>query len=149
MEYTNAKFRLAEYRFPSFSFDASKPYDLGSEMGLIFDPRGMYHFKTCRFELVIDVQIVANECPISRICCEAVFEFERGLTEIPDYFYANSIAIIYPYIRAFCSLVTTQSNNTGIILPVLNLTSLGQTLKENTEIKEDDTNNQAISSGSL
>lgn len=65
------------------------------------------------------------------------FEFKDNVSidNIPDFFWANSIAIMYPYLRSFVSLVTMQSSDHTLILPLLNLSSLGPKLKENTIIK--------------
>ena len=147
MEHTNAAFRLLSYRFPTFTFDITKQPDSTEEgdvaIRLGFVPRGFYSQAARLFKLVVDVEVLVNEVPLCKICCEAIFEFVSELKkeDLPDYFYPNSIAIVYPYIRAFCSLMTTQSNNTGIILPVLNLTSFGEKLKRNTILQEDDTDN--------
>lgn len=152
MEHTNAKFRLIEYRFPTFSFNAPKPYSEEEKevsIQLKFTPQGLYIPASRLFKVIVDVQISANGESQIQIRCEATFEFERELNDLPDYFYANSIAIVYPYIRAFCSLITTQSNNTGIILPVLNLMGLGEELKQNTTVQENDTDNQIIPGSSL
>ena len=52
--------------------------------------------------------------------------------DIPGFFYPNSIAILFPYIRAFVSTLTLQANVTPIVLPTLNLTNLQEKLKKNT-----------------
>ena len=67
----------------------------------------------------------------------AQYEFrnEIAFEQIPDFFYANSIAIIFPYIRAFISTLTLQANFVPIVLPTLNLTPLRQQLKSNTSVK--------------
>lgn len=54
--------------------------------------------------------------------------------EIPNYFYANSLAIIFPYIRAFVSTITLQSNMHPIVLPTVNLMGLSEKLKRNTDV---------------
>jgi preprotein translocase subunit SecB len=62
------------------------------------------------------------------------FEFRDvvSMDDIPDFFWANSIAIMYPYLRSFISLVTMQSSQHTLILPLINLSKLGPKLKENT-----------------
>lgn len=55
------------------------------------------------------------------------------LKDIPDFFYANSIAIIFPYIRAFVSTLTLQANIPPIVLPTLNLSQLRTILRDNTQ----------------
>ncbi|EXZ22215.1 pretranslocase subunit SecB family protein, partial [Bacteroides fragilis str. S13 L11] len=57
------------------------------------------------------------------------------LAEIPNFFYPNSIAILFPYVRAFVSTLTLQANIKPILLPTLNLSSLQDTLRENTTTK--------------
>jgi len=54
------------------------------------------------------------------------------MEDIPDFFYKNSIAILFPYLRAYLSLVTTQANVPGIILPTYNLSGLEEELRSNT-----------------
>lgn len=69
-----------------------------------------------------------------RINCKGLFEFKNVETieDIPDFFYKNSIAILFPYVRAYISLVTTQANVPGIILPTYNLSNLEEKLRNNT-----------------
>lgn len=68
------------------------------------------------------------------IDCSAEFKFQdvNSLEEIPDYFYANSIAIIFPYLRAFVSTVTLQANIVPLLLPTMNLSNLQVELKAHT-----------------
>lgn len=64
---------------------------------------------------------------VARFSFSSLMKFE----DIPDYFYSNSVAILFPYMRAFVSTVSLQSNIPPLILPTLNLTKLGVTLKKN------------------
>ena len=50
-------------------------------------------------------------------------------------FISNSIAILFPYVRAFVSTLTLQANIKPILLPTLNLSSLQDILRENTTTK--------------
>jgi len=155
MEQKKATFQLVEYCFPAFSFNTIDSQSQGDKEGAIqlgLTAQGLYSQESRRFNIKIEMQILASKELMCQIQCLAAFEFVNEIKkeDIPDYFYANSIAILYPYIRAFCSLITTQSNNPGVILPVLNLTALGEELKQNTTLQENnDTNNSVISSGSL
>ena len=61
------------------------------------------------------------------------FKFEEKIQfeNIPNYFYTNSIAIVFPYIRAFISNLTLQANiHPPVILPTWNLESLATPLRE-------------------
>lgn len=68
------------------------------------------------------------------VVCNATFMFkdEISFEDIPPYFFANSIVIIFPYVRAFVSTVSLQSNRPAIVLPTMNLSSLQDELKNNT-----------------
>lgn len=69
---------------------------------------------------------------VFRVTCRAVFELTSD--ELPEFFYANSIAIIFPYVRAFISTVSLQANVPSIVLPTMNLSSLRETLAQSTAI---------------
>ena len=63
-----------------------------------------------------------------------VCEKNTSFKDIPDFFNANSIAIVYPFIRAFVSTITLQAGLRLLVLPILNLNSLSATLKEQTTV---------------
>ena len=50
------------------------------------------------------------------------------------FFTMNAPAIIFPYIRGYISMLTSLSGCGNVLLPTLNLTSLGEKLAQN--IKE-------------
>ena len=72
------------------------------------------------------------------VSCVASFSFENvhELSDIPDYFYPNSIAILFPYIRAFVSTMSLQANIQPILLPTVNLIGLTDDLKNNTKVSD-------------
>lgn len=150
MEPQKATFQLVGYRFPAFSFDVTKciAEDELAPLALRFVPSGEYDRRDNKFYLKCEMYVGTDRDEFVHITCEAEYKFEGDDGEIPSYFYANSIAIVYPYVRAFCSLITTQSNNKGIILPILNLTSLGDELRRNTIYSDNGTGDNAISSSS-
>ena len=129
-----AAFSLKEYRFKKVSIDFSKK--ISNELSIAFDPKGQFNSDNSTFELSI-VFDAFNDNPDNSfvsIECISIFKFEDKINfeEIPTYFYRNSIAIIFPYIRAFISTVTLQANIPPIILPTMNLSSLEKPLRENT-----------------
>ena len=76
-----------------------------------------------------------NPCII--VDCLASFKFKENILfdQIPNFFYPNSIAILFPYVRACVSTLTLQANIKPILLPTLNLSSLQEALKDQTTIK--------------
>lgn len=141
----NASFQLKRYEFPRFEFDATSLKD--GELSIDFDPKGEFKKLERLYTLTLKVCITQGENQVAKVECIASFLFSKevSLSSIPEFFYPNSIAIIFPYIRAFISLVTTQSQGSGIILPTLNLSGLGKKLEEQTH-EPNGANNQAISS---
>lgn len=67
----------------------------------------------------LDIQVVAG----------GLFEFDKNLTDLEKqaFFSVNAPAILFPYVRAYITTLTSLSGIKPIILPTLNMT----TSKEN------------------
>jgi preprotein translocase subunit SecB len=129
-----AAFSIINYQFDKVSIDLNNHNS--KDLSLSFDTSGIYFNENQNFELrfVVKVAQNTNENPFAEISCKGTFKFENidSFDNIPEFFYRNSIAILFPYVRAYLSLVTTQANVPGIILPTLNLSNLESELKKNT-----------------
>jgi|SRR5690625_169598 len=129
-----AAFSIIDYRFDQVHIDLAK--DIKNDLSLDFKTNGTYFSEKNEFQLIFHVEIKDTEedNPFIQIRCRGYFRFKNvsKLEEIPDFFYSNSIAILFPYVRAYISMVTTQANIKGIILPTLNLSDLGPELRANT-----------------
>lgn len=136
MEAKLAEFRLNSYAFTKAHLDLSEEQ---MQLDLSFEPSGVFYTTEKYYELNLVFRAV--DCKTKKTIveteCKAQYEFrnEIAFEQIPDFFYANSIAIIFPYIRAFISTLTLQANFVPIVLPTLNLTPLSQQLKSNTSVK--------------
>ncbi len=134
-----AAFSITNYYFDKVEIDLSN--HTNKELSLSFAPSGLYDNKEASFELDFEVNVFdaknSNNKPFVFIRCKSLFKLENvsSFQDIPDFFYKNSIAILFPYVRAYLSLITTQANIPGIILPVLNLSNLEDELKKNTAQK--------------
>jgi preprotein translocase subunit SecB len=86
------------------------------------------------FEVVVKCK--ETETDIVTVTCSASFTFNdiNSIDDIPNYFYPNSIAIIFPYIRAFVSTISLQANVQPVILPTINLMGLTEVLKNKTQV---------------
>lgn len=134
-----ASFRLEGYRFEKIDMDLSAN---PGHIGINIDPSGIYYPANGQYDLSFVFQALRqtdNQSFIT-ILCKARFVFSNPVLfeEIPDYFYLNSIAILFPYVRAFVSIITLQANINPLILPTMNLASLQETLKKNTEVCDDE-----------
>ena len=136
-----ASFSLKRYNFPLVKLNLSMLKDRQVHFNLKIIPEGQFS-KTeqifvlrFRFFAFLDGD---EENPCVEITCEGMYAFKDvdSIDNIPPYFYANSIAILFPYVRAFISTVTLQANYMPIVLPTMNLSDLSTTLKERTEVVE-------------
>lgn len=129
-----AAFYLDKYRFDKVHIDFSKKSS--NSIDFSFDPVGIFNNNKSDFELTIKFSSWSNQSKENFIEIECVsnfkFEEKTDFDSIPTYFYRNSVAIIFPYIRAFISTVTLQANIPSLVLPTLNLSALEKPLKENT-----------------
>lgn len=131
-----AAFKLENYTFKKVNIDL----DLrnAEEVEINFVPSGKFKKteSTSLFELsfAFFAKSKKTDFPFIEIQCIATFEFAENISysDIPEFFYANCIAIIFPYVRAYISTVTLQANITPILLPTMNLSSLAKPLRENT-----------------
>lgn len=104
-----------------------------------FEPTGEYNTQDGTFKLILRFMGnygERNEHLLIDLVSEGYFKFDQNISfeEIPEYFFPNSIAILYPYLRAFITTFTAVANTKALILPTLNLSSLSKPLKENTVI---------------
>ncbi len=99
-------------------------------------PSGFVSKEKGIFQLFLDVAIKDDKETISiKVTSVAFFRFNKTENEefLDNYFYVNSSAIIFPYIRAYISTMTAISGMEKIDLPTMNLTYLADELKSNTQ----------------
>ncbi len=127
-----AAFSLENYHFSrvDINFENKKSNDIQ----ISFDPSGKFNLESSVYELKFIFNASTDDSSFVMIECIANFKFEsvNNFDDIPSYFYRNSIAIIFPYVRAFISTVTLQANIPPVVLPTMNLSTLEKPLKENT-----------------
>jgi len=138
LEAKKASFSFVSFKVPRFSFDDNN--HKGEQLKLGFMPKGHFVSKSGEFEL--SIKFVASENmesdkPVLELNAIAVFKFDSSIpfSEIPEFFYNNSIAIMFPYIRAFVSTLTLQANTKLLKLGLMNLTGLEEQLKSNTSFE--------------
>lgn len=131
-----ASFEFENYKVVKFSF--SDPNDDITNLSVHFEPSGEYNVKEGRF--ILSFGFVASYNEGNNVLIDALiqasFKFPDAtpLEEIPAYFYRNSIALVYPYVRSFATTLTAVGNVKPLILPVLNLSNLEEPLKKATTV---------------
>ena len=136
-EAENAPFSLDTYTVNRFSFQRPSP-DEDAKVNMFFDAQGVYSEDTGRFILSLDFEAVGDndeKTKVTEVSMDATFSFpdKPKLEELPTYFYRNSIAIVFPYLRSFISTLTIQAQGKAFIVPIMNLSILEGVLRENTK----------------
>ena len=136
----NVAFRLVRYWFKEAQFHFSNvPGE--KKVNIDFQPSGVYQKDKGIYNLTFVFVAWEDNKPQEdfavKVKCNAEFQFNGaiGIDEIPAFFYPNSIAIVFPYVRAFVSTLTLQANVQPMLLPTINLSSLQETLRRNTEVR--------------
>lgn len=133
-----AAFELENYKVLKFTF--IDPSSEQTKLAIQFNPKGEYNKKEGRFLLIFEFIAGFNDGKdvFVNAVFQGTFKFADNtpLEDIPAYFYRNSIAIVFPYVRSFVTTLTAISNVKPLILPVLNLSGLEQPLKDATKVIE-------------
>lgn len=133
-----ASFSLEKYYFSEVYIDMN--HRTSEELFVDFSPSGEFIESEKKYTLSFIFSAFSSDeegtTPFLQVKCIGVFNFKdvNSIDDVPEFFYRNSIAILFPYIRAYTSMVTNQANFFQIMLPTLNLTSLEKPLKENTKV---------------
>src|SRR5690606_35737475 len=107
-----ASFNFKKFTVPSFTFKNLDEKDV--ELNLNFNPTGVFNPEKGKYLLTLEFvgyEVGNSDNEILRIKSIAEFKFSNSLNleDIPSYFYNNSVAIVFPYLRAFISTMTLQS----------------------------------------
>ena len=135
-----AKFRLNNVYVKSCNYSQEIPKKSSTaKPSFVIDiqPKGKVCSGSKEFQLELNVTIKEKkERFVGTFLVIGLFEFSFELNEeswatVGEYFYLNSSAILFPYVRAFIANMTAQSGIETVHIPTLNLTSLKERLKEN------------------
>lgn len=99
-------------------------------------PSGLINETSKAFQLNLIVNVTdENESFTSSITAVGIFNFKNVTKkdDLPNYFFVNAPAIIYPYIRSYIAGLTALSGMDAINLPLMAMGNLGAKLKENTQ----------------
>ena len=91
-----AKFALVNYAFPEFSFK-HLPGEHEQPLNVNFNPSGKFYPNSGKFELYLLIACFSEagvECINTSLTTE--FHISDSEGKVPDFFYVNSIAIIFP-----------------------------------------------------
>ena len=131
-----SKFQFKGYRIKKSLIELEE-FSNFDKLKISFKVSGLINKKENIYFLDLSVNIVNQEEDL-KIQVDAIgqYKFEQfeKIEDISSFFYVNSSAILFPYIRAYISTLTNLSGNRSVTLPTMNLTSLGEELKSNTKL---------------
>jgi preprotein translocase subunit SecB len=129
-----AKFQFKNYKILKSYFEI-KNENHSNTINLNFDPKGVISKENSCFKLQLGVKIDdIDESFHIEVIIVADFYFDTDISQenLNNYFFINAPALLFPYVRAYISTLTTLSGINPINLPTLNLTALGGQLQQNT-----------------
>ena len=127
-----SSFQFEGFFISKSSFQLNKDSE-NPELSVDFSPSGRLDMNSGIFHLNMGV-IISDPSEIVKIEIEAtgIFKFDNFQEEeLKPYLYQNAPAILFPYIRAYISSLTTLSGIQPIVLPTFNLSDLKDELEKN------------------
>lgn len=74
------------------------------------------------YEIILDTRVADDMDKLSvSVKCMAIFETAQENKELIE---RNAIAIMFPYVRSYISILTTQPGMTPIVLPAMNVVAM-------------------------
>lgn len=130
----NSFFQFNNFIIQKSIFELNQKEDVG-QLSLGFKPKGKLDFDKGKFNLELGI-FISDSTETLKIEIESIgyFSFENfDKKSLSNFLFVNAPAILFPYLRAYISSLTTLSGIKPIVLPTLNLTSLREDLESNTE----------------
>ena len=134
----NSKFQFKGYTILRSLIERTEE-KASTNLSIGFSPKGIIKEEDAVFELILSVKIRdKNEIINIEVDAKANYEFDKTvkLEELDNYFYVNAPALLFPYIRAYISTLTNLSGYAPVTLPTLNISGIGEDLKNNTTKEE-------------
>jgi len=130
-------FRFDKYVIRKSFIEINKDGNPDNEYKINISPSGVK--SKDKFDLTLDIDIKDKADIIGiNISVVGVFYFKEDIDVnlLSRFFACNAPAILFPYIRAYISLLTSLSGIGTVLLPTLNLSSLGDELLKNIKVAE-------------
>lgn len=124
-----ARFRFVEYLFKETSIKLTGE-DISDDVEFGIEPNGMFEEDNKMFILTLNVLVKDKKSSLEvKMTVTGKFEYETNdIQELVPYLGFNAPAIMFPYIRAYITNITALGGMSPIILPTLNMESVGKEL---------------------
>jgi preprotein translocase subunit secB len=124
-----ARFRFVEYLFKETSIKLTGE-DISDDVEFGIEPNGIFEEDNKMFILTLNVLVKDKKSSLEvKMTVIGKFKYETNdIQELVPYLGFNAPAIIFPYIRAYITNITALGGMSPIILPTLNMESVGKEL---------------------
>lgn len=129
-----SKFSFKGYTISRSLIELSEEVDV-EKLSIKFNSSGEIDNTNGEYKLTLKVFVTDTDNSLNiEITAEGLYSFDISEDQhaLNGFFYVNSSAILFPYIRAHIATLSALSGISAITLPAMNLTALGKQLKENT-----------------
>lgn len=126
-----ARFRFVEYLFKETSIKLTGE-DISDDVEFGIEPNGIFEEDNKMFILTLNVLVKDKKSSLEvKMTVTGKFKYETNdIQELVPYLGFNAPAIMFPYIRAYITNITALGGMSPIILPTLNMESVGKELLE-------------------
>lgn len=124
-----ARFRFVEYLFKETSIKLTGE-DISDDVEFGIEPNGIFEEGNKMFILTLNVLVKDKKSSLEvKMTVTGKFKYETNdIQELVPYLGFNAPAIMFPYIRAYITNITALGGMSPIILPTLNMESVGKEL---------------------
>lgn len=124
-----ARFRFVEYLFKETSIKLTGE-DISDDVEFGIEPNGIFEEDNKMFILTLNVLVKDKKGSLEvKMTVTGKYEYETNdIQELVPYLGFNAPAIMFPYIRAYITNITALGGMSPIILPTLNMESVGKEL---------------------
>ena len=138
-----ARFRFVEYLFKETSIKLTGE-DISDDVEFGIEPNGICEEDNKMFILTLNVLVKDKKSSLEvKMTVTGKFEYETNdIQELVPYLGFNAPAIMFPYIRAYITNITALGGMSPIILPTLNMESVGKELLDKISSNEGFTTNK-------
>lgn len=127
------------FKITHSSIDFNGP--IGQNMNFGIDASGEINKNTNIFQLWLKVEVTDDQAGLNiKVDASAEYKIEGASIDDPifsNYLFLNAPAILFPYIRAYITALTSLSGSETITIPPLNVSGIKDSLKEHTQIIEE------------
>lgn len=121
-----AKFRFSGYHILKSRIEIQDPNTIHDNLEIKFKRSSGINEDDLKFKLDLEVTIEdENKSLLIEVISNGFFDFDKDITEEEKsiFFNTSAPAILFPYLRAYVSTLTTLSGIRPVTLPTVNLSS--------------------------